>query len=178
MVAPTSLLLVDDDEQLLRAYQRALGREAKVHLAGTAADALRIAQKNSLDALVIDYALGGASNGIDLLRELKPQQPNAAFLLVTGYASPRIIVEAMRAGADDVRAKPLVAKALLRWVEFGTWTTNNDDIEETATLQRVQFEHIQRVLADCDGNQSEAARRLGIERATVRRHLKKGPPKR
>lgn len=42
-------------------------------------------------------------------------------------------------------------------------------------LKRLEWEHIQRVLADCDGNISAAARRLGLHRRTLQRKLSKRP---
>jgi two-component system response regulator RegA len=46
------------------------------------------------------------------------------------------------------------------------------------SLHRVEWEHIQRVLADCEGNVSKAARLLGLHRRTLQRKLASLPPRR
>jgi two-component system, response regulator RegA len=63
----------------------------------------------------------------------------------------------------------------VRHLEEGT--TPEPDIHETPSLERVEWEHINRVVADTKGNLSEAARRLGIYRQTLQRRLQRKPPK-
>lgn len=177
-MADRNVLVVDDDEGLLRSLQRALSRHVIAATVTTPAAARKAVAVQRFDAIVVDYALGDGSSGIELLRELKLAAPGARLLLMTGYASTQITVAAIRAGADDVRPKPVMPKALLRWIELGTWDTDPDDLETSATLERVQLEHVRRVVADCGGNISEAARRLGVQRLTIRRHLEKKMPRR
>ncbi len=95
---------------------------------------------------------------------------------MSGYGTVEMTVAAMRAGADDVKQKPVAPRALLHWVATGTW--EGGDGSQTATAERVSWEYARRVVADCGGNHSEAARRLGIERATLRRQLRKPAPRR
>jgi len=96
---------------------------------------------------------------------------------LSGHTSIETTVAAMRAGADDVRQKPVPPLALLRWVNHGTWDPAGDPVP-TATVERVQWEHVRRVVADCGGNHSRAAQLLGIGRATLRRQLRKRAPRR
>ncbi|MDQ3363811.1 MAG: response regulator [Myxococcota bacterium] len=171
----TAILVVDDDEVLLRACERGIGSEARMFTATTAVAARDVARENVLDAVVVDLRLA-AENGIDLVRELKESRPSLKVLLWSGFLCTEETVEAMRAGADDVRHKPISLRSLLKWVESGTWGDPGEH-PATPTLERVQWEHARRVVSDCTGNLSEAARRLGIERATLRRTLRKRAPR-
>lgn len=178
MVKRLSILVVDDDETLLRAWERGIGRQTRLFTARSLSEARTIARKERLDVVIVDFLLG-PENGIDLVRELKAQarRPRCKVLLITGYASTEITVTAIRAGADDVRHKPFLPRALLPWLETGRW--NESETEPTTpTMERVQWEHARRVVSDCGGNISAAAGILKVERSTLRRHLKKRAPRR
>ena len=170
-----AVLLVDDDELLLRVCHRAIGIRARVFVATRVAAAREIVEGERLDAIIIDDQLG-SERGIDLVPELKRRCPDARLMIWSGYATTEMTVAAVRAGADEVRAKPVPPLAVLHWVETGTWV----DLEPTLTptLERTQWEYVHRVVSDCRGNISEAARRLGIERVTVRKHLQRPAPRR
>ncbi len=88
----------------------------------------------------------------------------------------QVAVEATRAGADDVKVKPCTPQTVLSWVEQGVWT--DADPRSTPSLERMEWEYVRRVVSDCGHNQSEAARRLKIERLTLRRQLRKRAPAR
>ena len=82
--------------------------------------------------------------------------------------------EAVRRGALDYLTKPVDADDVLR-----AFQPLADEVAATVpSLQRVEWEHIQRVLADCGGNVSKAARMLGVHRRTLQRKLAVRPPKR
>ena len=170
-----TILVVDDDDTLLRAYSRSLAESARLFTAATCDEARKIARNEHIDVAVVDLRLH-AESGLDLVRDLKATFPNLRILLTSGFLNTEVTVAAVRAGAADVRHKPIPARALLQWTATGTWA-ELDDIT-TPTLERVQWEHIQRVVSDCGGCISEAARRLDIERATLRRHLRKNAPRR
>ena len=82
--------------------------------------------------------------------------------MLTGYGSIPVTVAAVQAGAVNVVQKPAEVAEILQ--AFGGPTV---DATETPSLARTEWEHIQRVLADCDGNISSAARRLGLHRRTL-----------
>jgi len=165
-----SVLVVDDDGGLLAAYQRSLGRSYTVLLAKTTAEALELARQHRPDVAIVDYQLKNES-GIELVRALKSLDRNIFAVLISGYASVEVAVAAMRAGADDVLPKPITSGEILRRIG-----PQPDPRVETPTLARAQWEHVQRVLADCNGNISMAARRLGMYRSTLQRWLRKHPP--
>jgi two-component system response regulator RegA len=95
--------------------------------------------------------------------------------VLTGYGSIATAVEAMKLGAVHYLPKPADCDEIL--AALGV-TAGDPTSEEpaTPTLARAEWEHIQRVLADCAGNISEAARRLGIHRRSLQRKLSKYPP--
>jgi two-component system response regulator RegA len=100
------------------------------------------------------------------------------IVLATGYASIASAVEAIKRGAHDYLPKPLEADAVARALledraEPAPATDPPADVP--LPLRRLEWEHIQRVLAECDGNVSAAARRLGMHRRTLQRKLAKRP---
>ena len=97
-------------------------------------------------------------------------------LVLTGYGSGAPAVAALRAGASDYLAKPADADQLL-----GAYERARRGVGQEAppvavpSLSRVEWEHIQRVLSDCDGNVTRAAALLGLHRRTLQRKLAKRP---
>lgn len=171
-----SILLVDDDEVLRERLAQAMRtRGYEVRTAGNAEDALREVAKDSPEMAVLDLRMPGVS-GLELLKELKAQDPATRVLMLTGYGSIATAVEAVRQGAVGYLPKPADADEILAALN-GTHTEKKPGVE-TPSLARAEWEHIQRVLADCGNNISEAARRLGIHRRSLQRKLHKYPPAR
>ena len=171
--AVRSVLVVDDDDGMLSACTRSLRRDRKVFTADNALAARHIARQQKPDAVIVDLRIGSGS-GLDLIRDLKADRPEVRVALVSGYLSVTIAMQAVRAGAETVLVKPISPREIVRHIEEGT--TPEGDVNVTPTLERVEWEHISRVVADTDGNISEAARRLGVYRQTLQRRLRK-PPK-
>jgi len=169
-----TVLAVDDDEAVLAALSRSLSRHRKVFIASDAPSAAEVARQERPDLAIVDVRLG-SSSGIDLVRTLKADAPHIVVALVSGYLSIELAVMAVRAGADFVISKPVTGREILRRVEGGGATPN---LHETPTLAAAESSHIARVIADCHGNISEAARRLGICRSSLQRRLRKPSPKR
>lgn len=176
--APT-LLIVDDDEIFRDRLGRALERRGYVvRLAADPEAALPLAQRESPELALVDLRMGEAS-GLELLRDLKAIDPTTKVVMLTGYGSIATAIEAMRLGAHHYLSKPADADDVIAAFERG----DNEPLEpstayEAPSLARAEWEHINRVLADCGGNISEAARRLGIHRRSLQRKLQKYPPKR
>ena len=166
-----SVLVVDDDEKLLRACQRVTGRS--VFTAANAAAAMQVAAHAKPELAIVDLRIGDDS-GIELVRELKAAHPALVVVLCSGYLSVTTAVAAVRAGADIVLFKPVTFDEILKRVEEDV--EDAPDLGETPTLARAEWEHIMRVLADCNGNVSMAARRLGIYRSSLQRKLRKYAP--
>ena len=172
-------LLIDDDEVLLRTLARSLERREYVvrtannsHVARTEARAF-VPQR-----VVLDLKLG-AENGLELLVELRRLLPSARIVLLTGYASITTAVEAIRRGAWNYLPKPVDLPSMMAAFEAPAPDQEETPAvlqEERASLKNLEWEHIQRVLAEYAGNISAAARALGMYRRTLQRKLGKKPP--
>jgi len=171
------VLLIDDDAVFVRVLARALGaRGFGVATAGNRADALTVARELQPDYVVLDLKLGDDS-GLALIPELLELDADVRILLLTGYASIATAVEAIKRGAWDYLAKPVDADQVVQALRSRAHTAGEHSAPVFAAppLKRLEWEHIQRMLAECDGNISEAARRLGMHRRTLQRKLSKRP---
>lgn len=175
------LLIIDDDETFSRVLARAMvSRGFSVETANDVDSAIVTARKQRPAFCVLDLKLG-EQNGLNLIADLKLAVPGLRILLLTGYASIATAVEAIKRGAHDYLSKPVdadsVARALLDNEGAGDddETDTLDAPDAPLPLRRLEWEHIQRVLTECDGNISETARRLGMHRRTLQRKLAKHP---
>jgi two-component system response regulator RegA len=175
---PHHVLLIDDDEVFTRVLARALSaRGFAVAIAHDAAQARAQVRAEPVQSAVLDLKLG-ADNGLALIPELKALRPGLRILLLTGYASIATAVEAIKRGADDYLAKPVDADAIVHALLETPQAGTPDDValpHAPPPLKRLEWEHIQRVLTECEGNVSETARRLGLHRRTLQRKLAKHP---
>jgi two-component system response regulator RegA len=167
-----TVLVVDDDTILLSALERDLrARGLTVLPAPTAERARELARKSRPDCALVDLCIGDES-GIDLLRDLKQVLPDLLVVLLTGHGAVQNVVDAFHGGAVDFVQKPVGGQQLMHALERAVARTRGP----SSTLARAEFEHITRVLHECNGNVSEAARRLGIHRRSLQRKLQKSPP--
>lgn len=169
------LLLVDDDEAFGRVLARALGKRGfVVTLAPDAEQARERAGKEPPDYAVVDLKMPDES-GLTVVQELVEGDPEVRVVVLTGYASITTAVEAVKLGAIQYLAKPAEADDVVRALMQDEPDPNIPIAEQTLSVNRLEWEHLQRVLAECDGNISAAARRLGMHRRTLQRKLKKRP---
>jgi Response regulator consisting of a CheY-like receiver domain and a Fis-type HTH domain len=174
------LLIVDDDATFARVLGRALtSRGFEVITTDNADDARALTRRHQPRYCVLDLKLGD-ENGLRLIPELQSLVPDIRVLLLTGYASIATAVEAIKRGAHDYLAKPVDADAVVRALLDGdAGPADADDFADAPDaplpLRRLEWEHIQRVLTECEGNISETARRLGMHRRTLQRKLSKHP---
>ncbi len=179
-VAARPLLIVDDDATFGRVLARVLGsRGFEVVIAVNADEARALTRRHQPRYCVLDLKLG-EENGLRLIPDLQRLVPDMRILLLTGYASIATAVEAIKRGAHDYLAKPVDADAVVRALVDGDGPHADDDEvldapEAPLALRRLEWEHIHRVLTECDGNISETARRLGMHRRTLQRKLGKHP---
>jgi len=177
---PRSLLIVEDDEALRDRLARAFrDRGYEVRQAADAEAALAAARDDSPEFVVADLRMPGRS-GVELIRELVALDPSTTAVVLTGYGSIATALEAIRAGAVDYLTKPAdvdqIEAALHR--RLGPEDRSPDEPGHVPSLARVEWEHINRVLADCGGNLSKAARLLGMHRRSLQRKLSKYPASR
>jgi two-component system response regulator RegA len=172
------MLVVDDDVTFRKRLVKAVGARGYVaHDAGSVAEAVEVARRVRPQRVVVDLRMPGRS-GLELISELIGMDPEVQIVVLTGYGSIATAVEAVRTGAVDYLQKPADTEQILAAFEReGEGHAGGAAAGETPpSLARVEWEHIQRILADCGGNISEAARRLGIHRRSLQRKLGKMPP--
>lgn len=177
-----TLLLVDDDEVFRTRLARALGdRGYEVRTAGNFDDACALAAQDSPELAVVDLRMPGRS-GLELVKELRALDATTRVVVLTGYGSIATAVEAMKLGAVHYLPKPADADDVIAAFQRNAGGAGSEKPEkhelEAPSLARAEWEHMQRVLADCDGNVSDAARRLGLHRRSLQRKLQKDPPQR
>jgi two-component system response regulator RegA len=170
---PRTLLIVDDDEpfrsRLVRAF-RDRGFEATG--AGNFDEAVAIAQADTPELALVDLRLPGPS-GLEVVKALKALDMTTNVVVLTGYGSIATAVESLKLGATSYLTKPVDADQIL--AAFDGSGSAMVTAPAAQPLARVEWEHIQRVIADCDGNVSQAARILGIHRRSLQRKLSKNP---
>lgn len=172
-----TLLLVDDDKAFREAMGAALGRRGfAVTLAGNAAEAEAAARETVIEYALVDVRMPGPS-GIELVERLRTIDEGTRIVVLTGFGSIANAVAAMRAGAQDYLTKPTDATACERAL-LGLRLPEGEPTDAVPSLERVEWEYIQRVLADSGGNVSHAARRLGMHRRSLQRKLGRNAPRR
>jgi two-component system, response regulator RegA len=171
------VLVVDDDQtfrqRLCRAF-RDRGREA--HEAGTREETLQLATNVSPDLVLLDLKMPNLS-GLDLIQDIKKLDSTIAIIILTGYGSIPTAMQALKLGADHYMSKPADAEQILNaYSELNIYAVGKHTPTTVPSLARVEWEHIQRVLSDCSGNITQAAKLLGIHRRSLQRKLNKYPP--
>jgi two-component system response regulator RegA len=171
----STLLVVDDDGPLRTRLVRAFA-ERGFDAAGAAGydEAMALARDESPEFALVDLRLPGRS-GLDLVRDLKQLDATTSVVVLTGYGSIATAVQSLQLGATSYLTKPVDADQVLAAFTQAISPGNSAAVPTAQPLARVEWEHIQRVLADCDGNVSQAARLLGIHRRSLQRKLSKNP---
>ncbi len=169
------LLLVDDDPLYCQVLLLALEKRGyAVELAHDVTQALARLEQGAPDFAVVDLNLPGSS-GLTLIPALRERNPEARIVVLTGYASIATAVEAIKLGATYYLAKPADADEIVSALRSEAGNPEVAVPPRPMSVNRLEWEHLQKVLAECEGNISEAARRLGMHRRTVQRKLKKRP---
>lgn len=174
-----SIMLVDDSfvlrDRLALAFQE---RGFRVSVAGSYDEALLVFRQSPTDLAVLDLRMPGKP-GMALIPELKKIHPDTKILILSGFGSIATAIDAIRLGATNFLPKPADADDILNAFARVGSEIEIPQVEEeipVPTLAQAEWEHIHRVLADCGGNISEAARRLGIHRRSLQRKLRKRAP--
>jgi len=176
--AVEKILIVDDDahlrERLVAAFA---GRDFEARGAGSYDEAMTLLEDFAADRAVIDLKMPGKS-GLELARDALAVRPALRVVILTGYGSIATAMEAVRIGAVSYLPKPADVDDILAAFDPESRVNSLPEGEDipTPSLARAEWEHINRVLADCGGNISAAARRLNIHRRTLQRKLMKYPP--
>ena len=171
------LVIVDDDVALVQVLARRFtqqGYDVTVFSEPVTAEAL-IA--SAADAFLLDMRFAEQS-GLSFVAPLRQALPACRIVLLTGYASIASAVQAIKLGADDFLTKPVDFSSLLLSIqgECQANTEQNEADDIRLSPEQIEWEHIQRVLQQQDGNISQTARLLGMHRRTLQRKLQKRRP--
>jgi two-component system, response regulator RegA len=177
MTAVPVLLVVDDDDRLRERLAAALAeRGHRVLTASDHAAAIAHAKEQTINRAVVDLRMPGP-HGLVVVQDLLAAQPKIQIVVLTGYGSIATAVEAMRLGARNYITKPANADQVI--AAFAVEPSASSELSfEVPSLAKLEREHIERVLRECSGNVSKAARLLGMNRRTLQYKLAKFPVRR
>ncbi|MFO0667689.1 MAG: response regulator transcription factor [Polyangiaceae bacterium] len=172
-----TVLVVDDDvtfrTRLAKAFE---ARGFDVRSAQNCNEAIASARTDSPELAVVDLRMPDGS-GLEVVRELKQIDPTTNIVVLTGYGSIATALEAVHRGATHYLTKPADVDDLL--AAFARAGQSEADVIPTAhevpSLARIEWEHIHRVLGDCGGNITQAAKLLRMHRRSLQRKLSKYP---
>lgn len=173
-----SLLIVDDEETFRLRLERAFrDRGYETRSAASVEEALRLARVESPEFALVDLRVGRDS-GLTLVRQLHEHDPTTRIVMLTGYGSIATALDAVRSGAVHYLTKPAAMEEIIAAFEHDGKPATEPPAHTVPSLDRVEHEHIERVLADCGGNVTHAAELLGIHRRSLQRKLAKFPSRR
>lgn len=175
-----ALIIIDDDDTFREVLMRRLAQHTgyQIYAYASSQEALTAPSPDATHAVLLDMMLEDES-GLDAIIAVKQHFKPTHLIMLTGYASIATTVEAMRRGATDYIAKPVGLQELIQRisddmiVDFGALVL--DEVKPMTPAQ-VEWEHIQRVLLENDGNISVTATALGMHRRSLQRKLKKHSP--
>lgn len=169
------LLLVDDDETYCRVLKAALEkRNYEVLVANDVSSGIALAERYLPEYAVIDLRIGHES-GLELVKKLISLDANTACVMLTGFASIATAVEAIKLGAVHYLTKPANADEILKALSKNEGDSTVSISENPLSVKRLEWEHLQKILMEYDGNISAAARALNMHRRTLQRKLEKRP---
>lgn len=168
-------LIIDDDEAFANTLANRLRQTgARTAIALDQTQALTLCRQDNPDRVVLDMRLANYS-GLRLLKELRAIRPELCVVVLTGYSSIPTAVEAIKLGAHNYLCKPAGLAEILS--AFGSERADPELTlpDQAPSIDRLEWEHIQRMLNENDGNISATARALGMHRRTLQRKLQKRP---
>lgn len=169
-----SFLILDDDETFAQTLARSFTRRGyQSYVAHNIDDAIDIIKENVINKAVVDLKIDQES-GLQFLAKVKQTSPNTQCIILTGYSSISTTVEAMKLGSVNYLCKPVGTEEIIK--AFNEESNPETPIPETPpSVNRLEWEHIQRVLNEHEGNISATAKALGMHRRTLQRKLQKRP---
>ena len=171
-------LLVDDDPAFSTVLARVLQRRGEQALtASNGEQAMAQLQSENIDRVVLDLKLEQES-GLAILQQLLECQPTLEVVILTGYSSISTTVEAIKLGATHYLCKPAGVEEIIAAFESRRGKAGEVPLQDSPpSVNRLEWEHIQKVLNQHHGNISATAKTLGMHRRTLQRKLQKRPVK-
>ncbi|HTT06072.1 MAG TPA: response regulator [Steroidobacteraceae bacterium] len=168
------VLIVEDDPTAAMLLARSLRRHGyEAQTAASVQEALEHSAVCNPTAAIVDLRLGRES-GLALVPQLAARHSGIRILVLTGYASIATAVQAIKLGASDYLTKPAQLTEILTALR-GTRPAQLQPPLNRPSARRFEWEYIQQVLAEQEGNVSATARVLGMQRRTLQRKLAKKP---
>jgi two-component system response regulator RegA len=170
------ILVAEDDDIFRKRLSKALIRRGyTVVEADSVVEALRIiAEESEILFAVIDLRIGTAS-GLDILPHLFSRSPHCRAIILTAYGTIATSVSAIKNGACHYLTKPVDIDVIVACLRDDLTEAPNTNYLTTPSLEQNEWEYINRVIGDCNGNISAAAKLLGLHRRTLQRKLSKLP---
>jgi two-component system response regulator RegA len=170
------LVIVDDDTALLNALSRRFSQRgfSVIAIAEPVTAQQLIAQQ--ADTYLLDLRFASQS-GLSFVAPLREAWPACRIVLLTGYASIANAVQAVKSGADDYLTKPVDLLQLEQALRCDASVKSaSAGVFLILSPEQLEWEHINRVLSEQDGNISRTAELLGMHRRTLQRKLAKRRP--
>ena len=170
-----NLLLVDDDETFCSVLRPALEkRDFQVSVANDVKTGISLAEQTEPEYAVIDLRIGHDS-GLEMVKKLISLDDNTQIVMLTGFASIATAVEAIKLGAIHYLTKPANADEIVNALYKNEGDSSVEINQNPLSVKRLEWEHLQKVLMQHEGNISAAARALNMHRRTLQRKLDKRP---
>lgn len=167
-----TILIVDDNPAILTALKICLaGVFTRIVTLSSTDRLVAIMSEEHVDVVLLDmnFSLGvnTGQDGLFWLRTLKKLHPDTPVVLMTAYADVQLAVKGLKNGAADFVTKPWDNDELVRTLRDAV-----EESREVVTLDKLEQQHVHRVVEQCHGNMSKAAELLGITRQTLYRKLR------
>lgn len=170
-----SILIVDDDEIFCQVLASALeNRGYKTKHAYDLKQSQNIIEQWQAEYAVVDLRIGNDS-GLKVCQMLLEKQPDIQIVILTGFASIATAVEAIKLGVIQYLTKPTDVDTILKALVQDQADLDIEIPSKPLPVKRLEWEHLQKVLAENNGNVSKAAEQLGMHRRTLQRKLQKKP---
>ena len=167
------ILLVDDDAIFRGVLADSLKeRNIIVYEAENFSSAINVSKKKLINYAIVDLKMPGDS-GLVLIKELRALNSEMNIVMLTGFASIATAVEAVKLGANQYLAKPVNAEEILEAFNKLDGTEALDIHASPLTVDKLEWEHINRILNENKGNISATARALNMHRRTLQRKLQR-----
>lgn len=168
-----TILVVDDNKGILTALKICLdGVFDRILTLSSPEEVLSTLQQETIDVVLLDmnFSLGmnSGQEGMMWLQAIHRRHPDTPIVLMTAYADVKLAVNGLKAGAADFITKPWDNNELIRVLKDAV-----DNGKEVTPLEKVENDHIRKVVDRCHGNISRAAELLGITRQTLYAKIKK-----
>lgn len=169
-----NVVIVEDDEALSATLARRLEKHGfEISIFNSISPYFEEIVALNPDSLLLDMKLQDETSIVSI-PALRDALPETRIIVLTGYGSIATAVDAMRKGADDYLTKPAEFKSIVNALT-GAPCEKKGSESEVMSPERLEWEHIQRILQENEGNVSQTARHLNMHRRTLQRKLQKKP---